>query len=42
VVGAVDVDIETGEMDNSPGCKAEIEHRAEEIAARLPAGFTPR
>ena len=37
VVGAVDVDVETGEMNDLAGCKAEIERRLEEdIKPRLP------
>ena len=36
VVGMVDVDVTTGVMNNSPECKAEIERRAEELAARQP------
>lgn len=41
-VGAVDADVETGELDNSSDCKAEIERQAKEIAAKLPVVFTPR
>lgn len=36
VVGVVDVDVTTGAMNNTPECKAEIERRAEELAARQP------
>jgi hypothetical protein len=36
VVGMVDVDVTTGAMNNTPECKAEIERRAEELAARQP------
>jgi hypothetical protein len=36
VVGMVDVDVTTGVMNNMPECKAEIERRAEELAARQP------
>ncbi len=36
MVGVVDVDVKTGEMNNTPACKAEIEHQAEEVAARQP------
>lgn len=36
VVGAVDVNINTGAMNNSLDCKAEIERRARELAARQP------
>ena len=35
-VGTVDVEVQTGEMDNSPKRKAEIEHCAMKLAARLP------
>jgi hypothetical protein len=36
VVGTVDVDVNTGAMNNTPECKAEIERQAEEVAARQP------
>ena len=36
VVGIVEVDVNTGAMNNTPACKAEIERCAEEWAARLP------
>lgn len=36
MVGAIDVDVATGVMNNTPVCKAEIERRAEEVADRLP------
>jgi hypothetical protein len=36
MVGTVEVDVETGEMNNTSECQAEIETRAEELAARLP------
>ncbi len=36
VVGTVEVDVNTGAMNNSPKCKAEIIRRAEELAALLP------
>ena len=35
-VGVIDVDAQTGEMDNTPEKKAEIERGAEEIVKRLP------
>lgn len=35
-VGTIDVDVQTGEMGNTPEKKAEIERYAEEIAKRLP------
>ena len=35
-VGAIDVDAETGEMNNSLECKTEIEMRADKIAKNLP------
>jgi len=35
-VGAVEVDVATGVMNNTPECKAEIERRAEALAAKLP------
>lgn len=36
VVAALEVDVETGEMNNTPERQAEIEQRAQEIAARQP------
>ncbi len=36
-VGSVDVDVQTGEMDNTTARKVEIERCAEAIAARMPA-----
>jgi hypothetical protein len=36
IVGAVEVDVETGEMNNTPECQAELERRARELAALLP------
>ncbi len=36
MVGAVDVDVSTGAMNNTPECKTEIERRAEELAAQQP------
>lgn len=36
LVGAVDVDVTTGVMNNTPERKAEIEQQAEDIAARQP------
>ena len=36
IVGTVDVDVSTGAMDNTPECKAEIERRAEALAAQQP------
>ena len=36
VVGVVDVDVTTGAMNNTSEYKAEIERRAEELAARQP------
>lgn len=36
VVGTVEVDVQTGEMNNTPECKALIERCAQELAARLP------
>lgn len=36
VVGAIEVDVATGEMNTTPERKADIEHQAEEIAKRLP------
>ena len=41
VVGLVEVDVETGEMNNTPECKAEIERCAKAIAAHLPP-YRPR
>lgn len=41
VVGTVDVDVTTGEMTNSPACKADLERRGEELAARQPP-FQPK
>lgn len=41
LVGTVDVDVDTGAMNNTPECKAEIVRRAEELAARLPP-YQPR
>ncbi len=41
VVGTVEVDVNTGVMNNTPECKAEIERCAEELAARLPP-YQPR
>ena len=35
-VGAIDVDVQSGAMDNTPERKAEIERCAEAIAARIP------
>jgi hypothetical protein len=32
----VDVDVSTGVMNNTPQCKADIERRAKEVAARQP------
>jgi hypothetical protein len=37
VVGAVDVDVNTGTMNNTPERKAEIERQAEEVVARQPS-----
>ena len=36
IVGTVDVDVNTGAMNNTPECKVEIERRAEELAVRQP------
>jgi len=36
VVGTVDVDVETGEMDNTPECKTEIERQAQALAEQQP------
>ncbi len=36
MVGAVDVDVKTGVMNNTPQRKAKIERQAEEVAARQP------
>lgn len=36
VVGAVEVDVTTGEMNITPECKAAIEYQAEALAKRLP------
>lgn len=36
-LGFVDVDVENGQMDNTPERKAEIEQRAATIGASLPA-----
>ena len=36
MVGAVDVDVNTGAMNNTPACKAEIERQAEAVAACQP------
>ncbi|MEW5958116.1 MAG: hypothetical protein AB1801_10355, partial [Chloroflexota bacterium] len=36
MVGAVDVDVTTGTMNNTPECKADIERQAEAVAARQP------
>ena len=36
IVGTVEVDVETGELNNTPECQAEIERRAEELSTRLP------
>ena len=36
VVGAVDVDVTTGTMNNTPECKADLERQAEVVAARQP------
>ncbi len=36
VVGTVDVDVETGQMDNSPACQATIEAEAQRLAERQP------
>lgn len=36
LVGTVEVDVSTGAMNNTPDCKAEIERRAEALAARQP------
>ena len=41
-LGTVDVDVETGAMNNTTERKAEIEHRAEEIASQLPSKLLPR
>jgi hypothetical protein len=41
IVGTVEVDVETGEMDNTSECKAAIERRAEELATQLPP-YRPR
>jgi hypothetical protein len=35
-VGTIDVDVQSGAMDNTPERKAEIERRAETIAAHMP------
>ena len=35
-VGTVDVDAESGQMNNSPACKAALTQRAKELAAMLP------
>lgn len=40
-IGTIEVDAETGAMNNTPQCKAELERYAEEIAARLPP-YRPR
>jgi len=36
MVGAVEVDVSTGAMNNTPELKAEIEHQAEKMAKRQP------
>ena len=36
ITGTIDVDVETGEMNNTPERKAEIEQCAEQIAERQP------
>jgi hypothetical protein len=41
VVGVVEVDVLSGEMDISPEAKAEFQRRAQELAAGLPA-YRPR
>lgn len=41
VVGTVEVDVTTGEMTNSPACKADLERRSEELAAHQPP-FQPK
>ncbi len=35
-VGSVDVDVETGEMNNTPKCKANIERQAQILAEQQP------
>jgi hypothetical protein len=40
-IGTVEVDVETGEMDNTPERKAAIERCAEALATRVPP-FKPR
>jgi hypothetical protein len=41
IVGTVEVDTETGEMNNTAECKAAIERQAEELVTRLPP-YRPR
>ena len=36
IVGMVNVDVETGRMENTPACKSEIEHRATVLAEQQP------
>lgn len=36
VIGTVEVDVTTGEMNTTPECKAGLERQAEEMAERLP------
>ncbi len=36
IVGTIDVDVNTGQMNNTPACKAEIERCAEALADQLP------
>jgi hypothetical protein len=36
-VGMIEVDVETGEMNNTPERQAELQRRAKELAAQLPS-----
>lgn len=36
VVGTIEVDVQTGQMNNTPDCKALIEQCAQKLATRLP------
>ena len=40
-VGNIDVDIETGELNVSADCMAEIQHCAQELAARISPQTAP-
>ena len=36
IVGMIDIDVQTGKMENTTACKAAIEERAQALASRLP------